>query len=749
MANYSRIAFAQIAANPAYLDDSGNSLLHEPTFPMDEKMGLYTLASIEEVHKLRNKVASAFTTHVSAKVEVTAAFAANQGAGLLVFPEYSIPSPVLSACKSLSDGLNITIVAGSHVATQLSLRDYRDVGLPSGNELVGRAVCPIFIPQQPPRLRQKLNRSKWESSLVPGDPSEPIPVSLWGKQIFLQVSICIDAIAEPAQGKIKSAKLGPTVYVIPALTPSTELFGDRARLLLSAGHVSIFTNGADFGGSRVFARAKRASRWYTEENGTQALPRHSEALVVVEADLSSQYEVRRFTGEHFPVKDVLVFPLLYPDASSESNEYTEIIKQLKEGSPSSIPGIKEKIERFALLDERLFPGLLQEKIKHFFRNVLDLGLAGDSAWVPWLEPLVVKATTSTDRLRWELCGEALELINELLLSGREAAKTDLLTNVYKGLINRRKELGKRVAVSVSSKSTALGSNEAIPIVGALPTPFEPPFYDRQSVLNGVRRFVESTASNCLVLAGMRGIGKTSLAREVFKKVLPPTWRSVWIQLTEGIGYPRLLADLALAHKCGIRPQADSTSQEAAQVAAAQDVLLYLSGTPRVALVLDDVQHALDPSGEFVDESFADLLHNAIRRSAQSRNKIILITTNVPKFPPELRESVEIKYLTGLDREDAENLLSFWYHFEREDLRGQPVDFPDILFRVLAGHPLGLRVAAKMWAETPIEDAELSLFKRLREAVVAYILDRVSLTPREEEFVRFASVFRLPVTRGVF
>jgi tetratricopeptide (TPR) repeat protein len=746
LAVYSRVAFAQIAANPAYVDESGNSLLHEPTFPTDDKIGLYTLASIEEIHQFRNKVAAALTAHISAKLEVIAAQAANQGAGLLVLPEYSIPSPVLSACKSLSEGLDITIVAGSHVATQLSLRDCREAGLPSGDELLGRAVCPIFVPHQLPRLRQKITRSKWESSLVAGDVSEPVALSLWGKKVFLQVSICLDAIAAP-EAKAKSSKLGPTIYAIPALTPATDLFGDRARLLLGSGHVSVFVNGAEFGGSRAFARAERLNRWYAAEDGTQPLPRHSEALVLLEVDLSSQYEVRKSVAEHFPVQDLKVFPLLYPDASQEASEYAEIVRELKEAGPSAMPGIKERIERFALLDERLFPGLLQEKIKQFFRNVVDLGLANDDAWAAWLEPLVVKATTSTDKLRWELCGEAVELINELLLSEKYAAKMDQLTSVYRAVINRRRELGKRVAASVPSKTISAGGRETAPIVGALSTPFEPPFYDRQSVLNGIRRFVESSASNCLVLAGMRGIGKTSLAKEVFKKVLPPTWRNVWIQLTEGIGYPRLLADIA--HKCGIRASAEHGLQKAPQVTVAQDVLLYLSGTPRVALVLDDVQHALDPAGEFAEKSVADLLHNSIMRSSQSRNKIILITTVVPKFPHELRENIEVRYLTGLEREDAENLLSFWYHFEREDLRGQPVGFPDILFKVLAGHPLGLRVAAKMWAETPLEDSELALFKRLREAVVAYILDRVNLTPREEEFIRFASVFRLPVPRGVF
>ena len=86
MAPYSRIAFAQIAANPAFLDESGNSLLHEPVFPSDEKIGLYTLGALEEINHFRNKVAEAFTTHISTKVEAVVAFAANHRSELACIP---------------------------------------------------------------------------------------------------------------------------------------------------------------------------------------------------------------------------------------------------------------------------------------------------------------------------------------------------------------------------------------------------------------------------------------------------------------------------------------------------------------------------------------------------------------------------------------------------------------------------------------------------------------------------------------
>lgn len=744
VAPYSRIAFAQIAANPAFLDESGNSLLHEPVFPSNEKIGLYTLGALEEINHFRNKVAEAFTTHISAKVEAVTAFAANQGVSLLVFPEYSIPSTVLKICKQLSDGLNITIVAGSHLATQFSLLDYKDAGISANADEIGKAVCPIFVPQQASKICQKLTRSQWESSLIPGDSCPPVQMSLWGKRAFLQVFICLDAITPTVDTKPKSAKLGPTVYAIPSLSPAVSLFYDRARLLLASEHIVLFVNGAEFGGSRAFARTERTNRWYTGDDGTLPLPKHSEALVVLEADLTGQFETRRSTAEHFPVRDSSVYPLLYPDASASGEEYFQVIEDLKKTGPSALA--EGTIERFAILGEQRFPSLLQEKIRHFTGSVRDLGLAREESWLRWLEPVVVRATTSTDKLRWELCGEAISLINDLLMSGKYADKAEQLTNVYKYLLGRRGELGKRVAAGAPSGGSSAISHESVSLAPGTAAGFEPPFYDRQPVLNIARRFISSTSVSCLTLAGMRGMGKTSAVREVFKKVLPPTWRNVWVTLTEGASYPRLLAEIA--HKCGIRIPLNFGT-EAINVAVARNILTYLAGTPRVVLVIDDLQYALEASGDFSDQAVVDFLTDVIGKIGQNRNKIILITTNAPKLPVLVQESTEVKYLAGLEREDAENLISFWYQFEREDLRGQAVDFPEGLFRVLAGHPLGLKVAAKMWAENPFEDADISLFKRLRETVVVYVLDRLKLTPREDEFMRFASIFRLPVPRGVF
>jgi len=743
---YTGIAFAQIAANPAYVDESGTSHLREPAFPSDdEKTGLHLLAGIEEVKQLREKIAHTYLTHIIAKIEAIAAFAADRKASILVFPEYSVPSGALTSCQQLSDSLNLVIVAGSHLATLNCLQDYKLIGLNAGEETVNRAVCPVFVPNREPVMYEKLTRSKWESSLIPGDPTQFVEVELSGRTVDLYVSICIDAV-QPTEAKRGGKHTSASLYVIPSLTPRVELFYEKARLILANGSPALFVNVAEFGGSRAFARTEHLSRWQTGEDGTKPLPKHSEALVVLDLDIASQYEVRKSTAEHFPTRDASVYPLLYPDISPSAREYAEILAQLQTTPDKPIAEICTEIKRFTLLDERLFPSLLQEKLRHL-GEIAELGIEPKDGWELWLKPISVRTTAPIDTLRWELCGESIQLVNDLLISGRYPEKFDELTSVHRYLLNRRKELGTRVVASLAAKPKVTSLREDSPTIGGIVTAFEPPFYNRESSLDGVRSFVQSGASSCLVIAGMRGIGKTSMAKEVLKKVLPPTWKNAWVQLTEGTSYPRFLAEVA--YRCGIRTPSDLTDSPAALLATCQDVLLYLSRTPRVALIIDDLQFVLEPNGEFAEVNIGKFVSEAITKCARGRNKIVLITTVVPKIsdtPPASRETI---FLKGLEKKHAETLLSFWFHFEREDLRGQPIDFPDSLFNVLNGHPLGLRIGAKMWAENPFGEADLSIFKRLRETVVGYILDRVNLSPREEEFIRFASVFRLPVSRDVF
>jgi tetratricopeptide (TPR) repeat protein len=66
-------------------------------------------------------------------------------------------------------------------------------------------------------------------------------------------------------------------------------------------------------------------------------------------------------------------------------------------------------------------------------------------------------------------------------------------------------------------------------------------------------------------------------------------------------------------------------------------------------------------------------------------------------------------------------------------------------------PLATRIAARFWAEHPSADIskDISIFEKLRDTIVAFILEKISLSSAEKELLLFASIFRLPAPRGLF
>src|SRR5439155_14881733 len=147
----------------------------------------------------------------------------------------------------------------------------------------------------------------------------------------------------------------------------------------------------------------------------------------------------------------------------------------------------------------------------------------------------------------------------------------------------------------------------------------------------------------------------------------------------------------------------------------------------------------------------NLLTNLLRLAGTARNKVLLIGTTIPRLGKELQKRTEIARVGGLEQRSSQDMFAFWFRFERKDLSGHIVTAPERVMAVLAGHPLGIKIAAKLCAERPVEAvaSDLALFKHLRETVVAYILERVSLSNDERKFLCFSSVFRLPVRRDVF
>lgn len=748
-----RFGVAQLSYNPAFLNESGVSCLQEPVFPSDDSRGLYKLEDLREIHDLRLRIAAQHTDHISHKLRALVEFASQRSVELLLLPEYSVPSELLEECRALSKDHGIVIVAGSHIATRSAIKEHIRLGMAPASSAgkIGRSVCPVFLPSGGSHLFEKVGRSKAEGSVIGGVDSGPVMVSLGGENILLEVMICIDAIREQPARQERKVRSSPRLTVIPSLTPTTDLFYKKAELLLAAGRVSLFANVAEFGGSKVFARAESAAGWLTAADGVGPVAKGGEALILASVDLGGQFVVRKSTEEHFPVQGVSVAPIIYANASDSCKEYVGLIENLKDLPDKDTEQAQANLKPFTTIEYKSFPRLMQEKLKHFLANVAGPGLGDAAAWREWLTPVVIHDTESPDAIRYSLCEESIGLVHELGMSEKYSDKAESFGDIYKYLMSKLSELRTRVALPLrrpAAQVTAASEEPrgAAQDIGA----FEPPFFDREIILGTLQKFINSVDKTCFALAGMRGIGKTSIAREAFKRVVPPTWKRVWISLTEGASYPRLLAEFA--HQFGVRfPSEASLDSPIKQIDLAQNILLSLSHTPRLCVVLDDFQYLLEPNGEFRDENAGKFLSDLIGAIHPKGNKILLVTNHVPKLVGDLNQLTESRHITGVERGHAENLFSYWYRFEREGLSQLPVTFPEKLLGVLNGHPLALKIAAKLVAEGTAQklESEAAIFRKLREAIISFFLDRVDLSPLEDELVRFASVFRLPVGRDAF
>jgi tetratricopeptide (TPR) repeat protein len=740
---YHRVALAQVSFNPAYVDSSGTSDIHEPVFPDSNQFhGLHKVADIPEVADLRLRIAQSYLRHVSDKIKCIAEFASAHGAEVLLLPEYSVPPEMLGTCKDLACRLQLVIIAGSHTVTQTALEQYRRIGI--SNQLAGKtpglAICPVFVPGEGCILFEKITRSKWESDMIPGTSIPPVTLKLKGESVRLQVLICIDALQDPPVGSQRKFRDSiPTLVAIPVLSPDMKLFHHKAELVLASGRCVILANAAEHGGSRVYARAERCARWLAAQNGTEPMPKGAEALVVIDVDLGHQYEVRQSTNESFPVADIQVYPLVYAEHSPATRRYLEFRKLVQSREPPAGEDTRRMARDLALANSREFPALMQEKLRHFLDHVDGAGLADSSAWRNWTDAVIV-SSEPTAALRARLCSSAINTITQAVLA-RNPSKVPLLTEEYTYLAKRYTE----IAASLPAFAPpAQASPEAAPSPEPPPS-FEPPFYDRDTLLDAIRKSIEAAAKPCQVIAGMRGIGKTSIVRELVKKIILPTWKRVWVQVTEGMSLPRLLGEIA--YRLELRIPADLPGDAVSSEDLAQNVLLCVSQTNRIAIVLDDFQYLLGPDREPSDPATGDFLRRLIRSAATRKNVLLITTTHVPAWREEVGQLIDTHHVGGLDDKTSERLFSFWFRFEREDLSGHSLTYPDRALGLVRGHPLAVKLAAKMWAEQP--RADMVLFKRLREAMVEYVLGQVTLAPHEEEFLRFASIFRVPVRREAF
>ena len=315
--------------------------------------------------------------------------------------------------------------------------------------------------------------------------------------------------------------------------------------------------------------------------------------------------------------------------SPEARQYIEIVGD--SAANADLVAMGRRAEPFTTLTDRVFPKFLQEKLRHFVSHVVPSGTATSQEAMNWIRPLAVADTPSTDYVRWNLCNKAIATVNELMMSGGYVAKTKSLLDVYAYLMTKRNELAEFVQPPDKAEETDRSPAQ-------YQYRFNRPMSRHSSIesMHTTRSGPSSIRAQKAFgfLKGIRGIGKTSLVQEAFRQAIPRTTKRIWLQLTEGVSHPRLLAELAYA--CNLQISEGITLvDEATKTQLEQRLISYLSQNTSLIIVFDEFQFLLNTSGEIEDTGIRNLLLKMV--SVGEKSKYFFISHFNPKLPSELEQ----------------------------------------------------------------------------------------------------------------
>lgn len=773
-ADYARLAVVQIHAHAAFASKSAD-YLDEPCLLSEGEVGLYSLSGEPRMNVIKRCVRRFYLANLQAKIDVILKYCGAQEVDLVAFPEYSIPAELLPLCAEMSKNLQMVIIAGSHTIlnTPESQQTYRDLGLHQKLDLsisdpgsdIRTAIAPVFLPDGKTYFVSKRSRSPWEGDMIVRDNKwKPFEVILRDRCVKMAVFLCIDALAsqKDLSGRIDLA-------VVPSWSPSTKPFQSFAQLKLIQECPVMYANVADFGESQIFARfGQRRQHWFMCQDGSNPLPKGEEGLIGLDVQLGKQYQKRHSVKEHFPVLPAFHTPLVYIHEPELGNEISQIRKRLtKEFRTADLKASQKLVNDFVEYRRTSLPETLIEKFEVLSNNAL----AGGTSRVEDLEYLVDHICISPDvlpppELHYAMTDYCISEISGLLSKSglhRPQRAIECLSTLVKcreqlqhqihcpvkslsGLLAKRLESPSKVVASIDSEASSLVSISGKPIEESTLASFQ----DRGRILNIIRDFMNNDSLKVFVLRGMSGIGKTTLIRHAFVKILP-RWDQIWIDMTEGMAFPRLIVQLGQNVGVEIFPEVADSKDLGVCRRLVKSVLHAFDSVKSTSLVLDDIDHLFDAQGKIGDGRIKVLVEGLLTRSTSARNKVFVLSNRKVELEPELSHkylSVDLKPLTSYP---IQRLIEYWTRFFRETDRDRGIEIPSRLVSLIHGHPLLAKLAASHCRNHSLNEliSDLEMYHRFVFTAIRKLLEKIVLPDSERRTMEYGSVFRPGIPSNAF
>jgi predicted amidohydrolase/DNA polymerase III delta prime subunit len=697
------VSVAQINFHPAFVGDGIDYLIE----PSGDDSTTISKLDYSYFGELSTKLKSRYLLWLYKKIETIVKEAIKIGTDILVFPEYSIPAILLPEIYKLTKESRLTVIAGSHMITSHNLGIYSDLCLPLNNSHIGFAVSPVIVPSGKHDIIFKYNKSKWENGLeVPkSEDFKIIKYTINDQTINLGILLCIDGIRVP----FHHLEAENTLIIVPSWSPSTTVFDATGIIARYNEMALVYANTSQIGGSKIHAPFPESDRhWFADKDSTKILPKNSEGLLTVKLDLNNMKRSKATARENIAAEIVDVSNIEYGQTLT-GEENIKLLSLLSESYNETMVQQLLHNSNDLLLKTKL--NILQQQNR--------LGVLRDTSMKNLSKFIKIDEITYGDFKR-EQAKTALDYIAANLTYDQEAlSNLGALSNmVSSGKNNKPRDLNNSIE--------------------------EKPFYDREIELTKIRKFFDDSNEKLLILQGIRGIGKTSLAEQITRRILPRNspWRKITINFNSGYGFPLFIHELS--YNLGLSSRLDANNPEMTGNII-NEVLTALFSYQASYVIMDDFHNVLDKEGSYVDHRFKEFFDEFLRRSTVNC-KIIIISNRHLNL--ESRIIPNTVTLRGLKDENIFAIID--YHYKNMSGRVSGIKLSSDIIKSLHGNPLAALVTSQYLQNHSGKSLEENsdFLKRFQEQIITNLLEEIVFSPEEQDLIDFISTSKNDIHNSV-
>ena len=215
------------------------------------------------------------------------------------------------------------------------------------------------------------------------------------------------------------------------------------------------------------------------------------------------------------------------------------------------------------------------------------------------------------------------------------------------------------------------------------------FLNRNSEFEQLEVLMNDSETKVIILHGFRGIGKTALANEAFRRFFESA-SVIEIAVHQGMGPAELALRLSYEMDQTV-PSNMSTLQALARIEQTLKTVIERGQF----IIFRDAQNWLDSDGEF-EEPLPTVIRQACTLSQTSSNPVFLTSTRRLRISSEISNHLSMVRVNGLGNDHMASLIALWFGLS-EGKTLEPAEASKVA-PALHGHPVAAKPGASLIAQ---------------------------------------------------